>query len=141
MDGAAGRLEDGPRLAGLSTQLGYPMSAGEAEARLAAIAGHPDHALLVAEVDGRVAGWVQVSLPRIFESPVHGEIVGLIVDEELRSRGIGRSLLAAAETWAREKGCGALRVRSNVIRHEAHTFYRRGGYREIKTQRVFEKGL
>ena len=132
---------DAPHLAQLSTQLGYPMSAGEAEARLAAIAGHPDHALLVADADGRVAGWLQVSLPRIFESPRQAEIAGLIVAENARGRGLGRALVNAAVQWARERDCSALRVRSNVIREEAHAFYHHAGFAEIKTQRVFEKPL
>jgi GNAT superfamily N-acetyltransferase len=128
-------------LARLSTQLGYPMSDGEAAARLSEIAGHPDHALFVAERGGRLAAWLQVSLPRIFESPRQAEIAGLVVDEGERGRGIGRALIAEAERWARASGCSALRVRSNVVRERAHDFYRREGFAEIKTQRVFEKRL
>ena len=79
-------------LARLSTQLGYPMTPDEASARLADIGGHPDHALFVAESgDGRLAAWLQVSLPRIFESPRQAEIAGLVVDEDHRGRGIGRA--------------------------------------------------
>ena len=74
-----------PELARLSTQLGYPMSAADACAAAELIAGHPDHALLVAAAPATVvAGWIQVSLPRIFESPVTAEIAGLVVDEERR---------------------------------------------------------
>ena len=130
---------DAARLAELSTALGYPMITAEAAQRLAEIARHPDHAILVAEADDRVEGWIQVSLPRIFETPRQAEIAGLIVDESARSGGIGRQLVAAAETWAHEQGCRAIRVRSNVIRERAHAFYEREGFREIKTQKVLEK--
>jgi GNAT superfamily N-acetyltransferase len=130
---------DAARLAELSTALGYPMTTGEAARRLAEIARHPDHAILVAEAGDRVEGWIQVSLPRIFETPRQAEIAGLIVDERARGGGIGRQLVAAAETWAREQGCQAIRVRSNVIRERAHAFYERSGFREIKTQKVLEK--
>lgn len=132
---------DATRLAELSTALGYPMTPGEAVGRLAGVADHPDHGLFVAEVRGRVEGWIQVSLPRMFETPRQAEIAGLIVDETARGGGIGRQLLAAAEAWAREQGCGAIRVRSNVIRERAHAFYAREGFVPIKTQRVFEKRL
>jgi GNAT superfamily N-acetyltransferase len=128
-------------LARLSSQLGYPMTADEAAQRLSEIAEHSDHALLVAEDEGRLAGWLQVSLTRIFEAPRQAEIAGLVVDEEARGRGIGPALLREAERWARERGCSALRVRSNVVRERAHGFYRREGFGEIKTQRVFEKKL
>jgi GNAT superfamily N-acetyltransferase len=135
------RGADRADLARLATQLGYPMSEEEAGERLSRIADHPDHALLVAEQDGRVAGWLQVSRVRVFESEDGVEIGGLVVDEALRGRGIGARLLAEAERWARERGCVRMRVRSNVVRERAHAFYRSAGFSEVKTQRVFEKAL
>ena len=135
------RASDREDLARLSTQLGYPMSAEEAQARMAEIVNHADHALFVAESEGRVVGWLQVSVPRIFEAPRQAEIAGLVVDEDARGRGIGSALLEAAQAWACERECSALRVRSNILRERAHAFYRRAGFGEIKTQRVFEKPL
>ena len=135
------RVSDREELARLSTALGYPMSADEAEKRLGEIAGHPDHVLLVAEADGRASGWIQVSLTRIFESARQAEIAGLVVAEASRGRGIGRRLVEEAARWARENGCGALRVRTNVIREAAQRFYRREGFADVKTQRVLEKNL
>ena len=132
---------DAARLAALSTALGYPMTPEEAVDRLGGIADHPDHGLLVAEIGGRVEGWIQVSLPRIFETPLQAEIAGLIVDEAARGGGIGRKLVEAAQAWARVQGCRAIRVRSNVVRERAHAFYERDGFREIKTQKVLEKTL
>ncbi|HTY41518.1 MAG TPA: GNAT family N-acetyltransferase [Thermoanaerobaculia bacterium] len=133
--------EDCPRLAVLSTELGYPMTSEEAVRRLAELAGHPDHAILVAVLDGRVEGWIQVSLPRIFETPKTAEIAGLVVDPDVRGRGLGSALVGAVLDWAAAEGCRAVRVRSNVIRERAHAFYRREGFREIKTQKVLEKTL
>ena len=115
------------------------MTEESAASRLEELAAHADHALFVAEADGRVVAWLQVSLPRIFESPTQAEIAGLVVDEGMRGRGIGSALVAEAESWAREHGCNVLRVRSNVLRDRAHGFYRGAGFAEIKTQRVFEK--
>lgn len=132
---------DAERLAALSTELGYPMTAEEAGPRFEALARHPDHALLVAEDGGRVAGWIQVSLTRVFEAAASAEIAGLVVDAAARGRGIGAALVAAAEDWAAERGCRALRVRCNVVRERAHAFYRRERFREIKTQKVFERPI
>jgi len=137
----AARTGDQADLARLSTELGYPMTAEEAAERLREVADHADHALLVAESEGRLVAWLQVSFPRIFESPRQAEIAGLVVEEGARGRGIGAALVSAAESWARERGCAVLRVRSNVIRERAHGFYRRAGFAEIKTQQVFEKPL
>ena len=133
------RAGDEEELARLSTQLGYPMSAEAAGAQLAEISGHPDHALLVAEGPPGLAGWIQVSLPRIFESPKAAELAGLVVDETRRGEGVGPRLLRAAEDWAWARGCRAVRVRSNVIRERAHAFYAREGYAKVKVQQVFEK--
>ncbi|HKD18814.1 MAG TPA: GNAT family N-acetyltransferase [Thermoanaerobaculia bacterium] len=133
------RRQDGERLAALSGELGYPMTAEEAVQRLADLETHGDHALLVAEDGGRVAGWIQVSLTRIFETPRSAEIAGLVVDSAERGRGIGRRLVDAAVAWAGARGCAAVRVRTNVIRERAHAFYVREGFREVKTQKVLEK--
>ena len=132
---------DAEDLARLSTQLGYPMTARDAGTRLDAIADHADHVLLVADAGAGVAGWLQVSLPRIFESPPVAEIAGLVVDEACRGGGIGAALVAAAADWARGHGCRALRVRTNVIREGALRFYEREGFGRIKSQHVLEKAL
>ncbi|MGE5414713.1 MAG: GNAT family N-acetyltransferase [Syntrophomonadaceae bacterium] len=134
-------VSDAERLAALSTELGYPMTAAEAASRFGGLAEHPDHALLVAEDGGRVEGWIQVSLTRVFEAPTSAEIAGLVVDTKARGRGLGAALVAAAETWAAERGARALRVRCNVVRERAHAFYRRERFREIKTQKVFERPI
>jgi GNAT superfamily N-acetyltransferase len=135
------RPEDADELARLSTQLGYPMSPTVAGAQLGELASHGDHALLVAESPPGLAGWIQISVSRIFESPAFAEIAGLVVDEARRGEGVGPRLLRAAEDWARARGCLAVRVRSNVVRERAHAFYEREGYGKVKVQQVFEKPL
>ena len=86
-------------------------------------------------------GWIQVSRTRAFEAAASAEIAGLVVDATARGRGIGAALVAAAEEWAAALGCLALRVRCNVVRERAHAFYRRERFREIKTQKVFERKI
>jgi GNAT superfamily N-acetyltransferase len=119
------------------------MSPAVAAAQLSELASHGDHALLVAAAESPpgLAGWIQISVSRIFESPSFAEIAGLVVDEARRSEGVGPRLLRAAEDWARARGCRAVRVRSNVVRERAHAFYEREGYGRIKVQQVFEKPI
>jgi len=69
------------------------------------------------------------------------EIAGLVVDEKSRSKAIGRALLKAAEAWAIEKDCSTMYVRTNVVRHGAHVFYRQLGYQQVKTSLTFTKSL
>ncbi len=132
---------DAERIATLSEQLGYPTDAEAMLKRLRAIGRRPDHGVFVAEAEGNVVGWVHVYAVAALESPAHAEIGGLVVDEAHRGRGIGRALMERAEAWARDMGLGAVRLRSNVIRAEAHAFYERIGYAQVKTQKVFAKAL
>lgn len=129
---------DAAALAALSTQLGYPAKPEEAAERLSALGAG---ALLVAEEDGAVLGWIHVCGIRFFQSPPFAEIGGLVVDEAARGKGVGRLLVQAAVRWAAEQGYGKLRVRSNVVREDAHRFYEREGFRRVKTQAVFDLKL
>lgn len=135
-------IEDAPRLAPLSGQLGYPSTANQVAARLSPILADPEHVIFVAEQDGgQISGWADVFIMRTIGADARAEIAGLVVDESCRSQGIGRLLMARIEEWAREKGCAAVSLRSNVIRERAHIFYERLGYQLIKTQKSFRKPL
>lgn len=133
--------QDYARIAELSGQLGYPSSAEEIAARLEGMKRSDDHAVFVADLDGEVTGWIGVHVCRMVEVEARAEVSGLAVDERFRSQRIGWRLLDRAERWAREKGCGGIGLRSNVIRDRAHAFYERHGYKHEKTQKAFRKDL
>ena len=136
------RLDDASVVADLTTQLGYPVAAGELASRMSEVLGSADAALLVAvDENDTVVGWVHVERLHILERPPTANIDGLVVDEGVRSAGIGAALLAAAEAWAVTRGIGAMQVRSRTTRERAHRFYEREGYRRMKTSYVFEKPL
>jgi GNAT superfamily N-acetyltransferase len=129
-------------LAELAGQLGYPSKPEQVAPRFEALAGKADeNALFVAEMEGRVAGWVHVHLYCLLVDDPEAEIGGLVVDASLRGQGLGAQLMAAAEAWAREKGCPSVYLRSNTLRIEAHAFYQQLGYRLIKSQYAFRKEL
>ena len=84
--------------------------------------------ILVAEANiGRLAGFVQVDLRSHADGcdpskPV-GYIEGWYVAEEFRQRGIGKSLITAAEDWARNQGCTEIAsdaVIDNLVSQRAH---------------------
>jgi len=137
------RLSDAPSVADLSGQLGYPTPEKEMADRLAHLLRHPRFgAVLIAESsEGEVVGWLHVSVTPLLEVPLRAEVNGLIVVEGRRGSGSGARLLAAAEAWAKSKGCTTISVRSNVVRDRAHTFYLRNGYEHYKTQKAFRKAL
>jgi len=135
------RAADAEALARLSAQLGYPNQAAAVAERLAAIHEFGLGEVFAAVLDGGVVGWLHVALHPTLEHPLAAEILGLVIDGGVRSRGIGARLVAAAEDWARAHGCAELVVRSNVLRERAHAFYDARGFLRWKRQQVFRKSL
>jgi GNAT superfamily N-acetyltransferase len=85
--------------------------------------------VLVAELDGRIAGFAAV---------VEGELDGLFVEPELWRRGIGAALVEASAHEARRHG-RALTVTANPT---ARGFYERCGFSfEGETETRFGPGL
>ena len=132
---------DTERIAVLSQQLGYPESQEEVQRRLNQIQQDQQHAVYVAELSGRVVGWVHVYVCQLVVADPQAEIGGLVVDESHRHCGIGRLLMQQAERWGREKGCWAVYLRSHVVCKDAHAFYKGIGYNNVKTSMVFRKAL
>ena len=111
---------------------------------LAMLEPTPRQSVFVYEENGDVIGMVEVGLRDYAEgcntSPV-GYIEGWSVREDARRRGIGRALFAAAEDWARARGCTEIAsdaLLDNAISIEAHG---RLGYTEIERHVCFRKPL
>jgi GNAT superfamily N-acetyltransferase len=136
------REGDAQAVAELCGQLGYPATPSEVLGRFQRLARREDARVFVAEdEDGGIAGWTHVYVEYLLESDNGAELGGLVVADGSRGRGVGRALLAAAEEWARERGCRYVRVRSKVERTAAHAFYEHVGYVQFKTQKNFRKPL
>jgi len=110
------KIEDAEGIAELSGQLGYPATTDESAERLAEIDANEEHRVLVAEDKGRLLGWVHVCLPHSLLRDRQAEVVGLVIEEKHKGRGIGRALMKHAEHWAKEMGCNSVRLRSNAAR-------------------------
>lgn len=135
------RPGDAESVATLCTQLGYRTSTAEVQHRLHE-AGNEAHAVFMAESpDGSVVGWVQVCARTILVSDRYAEVEGLVVDREWRGKGVGRVLMRQVEDWARQEGCKAVNLRSNVVREGTRPFYEGIGYEVVKTQWAFRKRL
>lgn len=135
-------LGDYDRIADLAGQLGYSSTKAQIRTRLREMQDSKQYVVYVAEPPGcQIAGWIGVYIFRAVEVDYFAEISGLVVDQEIRSGGIGKALLDAAEEWARSLGCIVISVRSNVIRDRAHQFYMNNGYEHTKTQKSFHKNL
>ena len=132
---------DVARLAELSEILGYPVASSSLAARLERLLARVEDAVLVAEAESGVVGWVHGAEQELLESGRRCEILGLVVDPAYRSHGVGRRLVTAVEQWAANRGLEQMTVRSNVARAESHPFYQRLGYIRTKTQHAYRKAL
>ena len=127
-------------LADLATQLGYLSTPEQVRPRLEDLLSHTDeNAVIVAELDGHVVGWVHAHITRLLVNDPEVEIDGLVVDEGVRGQGVGDALMRAAEGWALDHGCSSVYLRSNTMRTQAHEFYKRLGYEIIKSQYALRK--
>jgi predicted N-acetyltransferase YhbS len=136
----AAKPADAEAIALLSRELGYPAELKTVRERLRRILGRDDQRMVVAELPGGgVCGWLQAHSSVAVESGLRVEIVGLIVSDRMRRRGVGRSLVAQAETWAAEISAETVVVRSNSKRVESRLFYPSLGFLPAKTQVVYRK--
>ncbi len=105
----------------------------------------PPFLALLAFVPVEVAGFAEV---RLRHDPVNGcatspvaFLEGIWVESPVRRRGVGRSLVAAALTWAQAAGCSEFASDAAIENLESHAFHRALGF--IETERVvyFRKAL
>lgn len=135
---------DAEAVAALSGQLGYEATTEELQRRIAKLtACEETQAVFVACItkDAQLVGWIDVAITYHLQSEPFVLIGGLVVQDGLRGLGIGKRLCEEAEAWTRAKGISIVRVTSRSTRPDAHRFYLRDGYAEIKTSKVFEKLL
>jgi GNAT superfamily N-acetyltransferase len=134
--------DDVPRLAELTSTLGYPVELEAMRPRVERTLARTDCVLYVAD-DGAagVVGWILGGEQETLETEPRCEILGLIVAGAGRRRGIGRRLVEAVEAWGRSRGFDRIVVRSNVLREESHPFYEGLGYQRLKTQHVYTRWL
>jgi GNAT superfamily N-acetyltransferase len=86
--------------------------------------------LLVAELDGRVVGTLQLTMiPGLSRhGMLRGQIEGVRVAASQRGRGLGRAMIAHAIETARAHGCGLVQLTSDKRRPDAVRFYRSLGF-------------
>jgi dTDP-4-amino-4,6-dideoxy-D-galactose acyltransferase len=89
-------------------------------------------AVLVAEVDGALAGFVSCSV-----SGDEGRIPLIGVAAGFRGRQIGQGLIAAALRWFRTAGCRLAHVKTQAHNYRALALYHRAGFVVSKSELTF----
>lgn len=114
---------------------GFFRMAARPAAYLRGLLAAPNELVFVAEQAGELCGCLTARLYDTPEQPLFRprrrvQLDDLVVLPSARRRGIGRRLMAAAETWARENGAEQLVLTVWQGNDEAAAFYAQTGYAE-----------
>ena len=120
--------DDADAIAALFTDEGYPAGPSDIVERLTRFAS-PHSRVIVAERDGAVLGFAALhALPRFEHDDRIVRILALVVDAGARERGVGRALIAEAESIATELGAAFIEITAGHHRPEARRLYESAGY-------------
>lgn len=116
----------------LLQQLGRPAVTALNRVELEAIyrqhLGSMDTGSLVAEIGGRVVGFIALEFrQRLNQGAPQAWVPDFIVDAAVRGLGVGKALFRAALLAARERRCFSLALESGYARTNAHQFYLKQG--------------
>ena len=118
---------------GASVSFMPPFGHDDAKAYFTRIAGEVargEAAILVARVDGRIVGTVQLGLAMPPNQPHRADVRKLLVHRGARGRGIGMVLMTAAEEAARARG-RTLLVLDTALAGDAERLYTRAGWNRV----------
>lgn len=96
----------------------------------AALQAQAGNRILLAMMDGRIAGCAQLTLiPGLSHiGTLRAQIESVRVDSSMRGHGIGETLIRRCIGLAREAGCGLVQLTTDKSRADAHRFYERLGF-------------
>jgi len=132
--------KDGQAVQGLLGELGYTPDESEVRRRLAKVLETLGHRIIIADVDGEVAGLLHVFDRPALEKPCEAVVQALVVSGDHRGKGIGEALMREAEVWAERRNLSSVTLYSRVDRGRARVFYERIGYRVKATSNLFTRG-
>ena len=135
-------VQDIPAVGALMAALWPHHSAAEMEKEAAQILSDPENAIFLAEEN---AGFAHCGLRHDYvegtgSSPV-GYLEGIYVAEGFRGRGYARELLAACESWAKEKGCREFASDCGLDNTQSLSFHLKLGFDEANRIICFTKRL
>ncbi len=119
---------DADWIAGLLSDEGYPAGASDIVRRLERF-GAMGSPVRVAEHDGERLGFIAIHLVPRFELDGHlARVIAMVVDPAIRSRGVGRALLAEVDRIAAEAGCTFVEVTAGHHRGDARRLFEAAGF-------------
>ena len=133
-------VNDSEKIIELMDQLDYPNTEPFIRKRITQLLEHPDHKLLVYELDNKVVACISIHyVPQLALKEDFAIISYLAVDNSVRSKGIGRELEEYCTQLAKERNCDRIQVHCNIRREHAHRFYERQEFQE--SRKYFSKKI
>lgn len=134
------KSKDTQAICDLLKQMGYPQPFALIQEKFEILHNDANSQILVAEERGKIYGFLSLYfIPQIALQGDFAKICYLCVDENMRSKGVGRLLVQEAERLARQCGCDRMELHSGMQRPLAHQFYLREGY--VEAPKYFRKAL
>jgi len=89
-----------------------------------AVLADPDHDLVVAEADDTMVGYAHLMVySDLTHGALAGELLGLVVREDMRRQGIATALVREIIRLARERGVGELHISTKPNNEAAKALY------------------
>ena len=120
--------------------LGYSCDLALVQKKIAGL-NEAREAVFVAETDGDVIGYIHIERYDVLYFETMANVLGLSIFKAYHKMGVGKSLIFAAEDWAKQNHIKMLRLNSGMNRTDAHGFYEHLGYVSEKDQKRFVKTL
>lgn len=134
------RLNDYEDLAKLNIDLGYDYPVEKVKKNLKNILDkNIDHIYVAVNENDHPIGFIHFGSYDLIYFDNLIDIIGLVVSNDHRKKGIGKKLLEVAENYGKTNGYSGVRLVSGEDRIEAHKFYEKCGYHSRKDQKNFIK--
>ncbi len=119
---------DADWIASLLSDEGYPAGASDVIRRMERF-GAMGSLVRIAERDGERLGFIAVHLiPRFEHDDQLARVIAMVVDPAVRSRGVGRALLAEVDRVALDAGCAFVEVTAGHHRADARRLFEAAGF-------------
>jgi len=109
---------------------GDMLSIGKAEVIFNRMQSYPNYKIYIAKYNGKTVGTFSLS---IMDNIAHlgkssGLVEDVVVDNTMRSKGIGKIMMEYAMKICKENNCYKMSLSSNLKRERAHSFYEKLGF-------------
>lgn len=117
------------------------LSKDQLEDKILDVLNHDDEKIFIAVCDDEVIGYIYVNIYDVLYQEPIANVVSFILNMNKKHNGIGKTLIEAAENWAKDKGIKKARIVSDVNRTHGHSLFKKLGYVINETDFEFKKAL